>query len=249
MKQNNYAKFLIVLVCTIMLLITLVTPVLAENETSVNFRTVLWGPMKYANCSVWVAQYASPTDDTPINSFSFAVSRVDNWQFTKKMSPGYYKVTFVSIEGQWQSPIFGHTDMFEVHGDKMTVYIAVQDDDDPVNMPDEWLVYGEDTQNFYIWETESTNDTSDIIESNDTGIPNTSVNVDDLPGHDTDIDVVEQETRHDDTLIISPAQTDSVLQDERPSVQIGNIIYTGLTIGLLITSVILLHVLKKRRGA
>ena len=119
--------------------------------TSVTFRVSLknWG--NYASANVYLYRYASLEDKEQMDEVqSFSIYRNNKWQTTKLIEPGYY-AAFTSPNNAMGKNTSCFTSIFEVKGDKMTVYMCNNIDEAIAPCPEQWLVYGEDTQEFYIW--------------------------------------------------------------------------------------------------
>ncbi len=130
-----------------------------EGTTDVNFRIVLKNTMSERYCTVTLWRYDSMTAEEPSHdeSFdsSFPIYGDRNWQKKISLEPGFYEVIGVSIPSLNPKNIRGSSERFEVKGKEMTVYVATDCAEDPVDMPENWLIYGEDNQNFYIWATKT----------------------------------------------------------------------------------------------
>ena len=159
-------------VCLFLAVITLLTVFVssavlsasADDGTDVRFRVVLpndrvW---RLVSCTLSVTRYTDGSYSTPMvddEGFNYVyfirkVYRDNYWQKTvDTLPPGFYRITNVSFDNSWDRICNGESDGFEVKGDKMTVYVGAHETGKTVEMPEQWLVYGEDTQEFGIWAT------------------------------------------------------------------------------------------------
>lgn len=241
------------LLAAILLCTTLVTyqtnPAHAASTTDVNLRMVIKYCGGYALCNVTLKRYESMTSQIPINDDSFnsnfTIRRLDNWEHEIKLEPGFYEVDYVSIPGLFDIPLTGYSERFEVKGDQMTVYVAVDHESDPVQMPDNWLIYGEDNQNFHVWETPETTTPTEPTNPSAPSVPDST-----LPTVDTDVepDPDEPSRETSPSTQTKPTNPDKS-QEETKSAQIGNIIFTVLLLLVLGISIIALFYFKKKRGA
>lgn len=257
--MKSATRFLVVLVIMCCLANMFSTSAFADEElpaTKVTFRVVLYNHMAAATCSVQLARYANATDvaKLPNSDYEnfFSIRRADNWEFTLELPAGFYEVDYVGVTGSWSVDVSGSTKRFEVKGDKMTVYIAVDNPERRVEMPPNWLVYGEDNQNFYIWDT--TPDTPVVTP------PDTSENPD-SPNPDTDTTTpptpdtgVEENTNTPNRDPVPPASSPNITPDddteEKPlSAKIGDYAYIGLAVIILVVCLILYGRIRKERGA
>lgn len=243
----------VVILCTSMFGITAFA---AEQTTDVNFRLVLGNTMQYASCSVKLERYATATSQEPLEDDSFngyfSIKRTNSWEHTMKLEPGFYEIAFVSVVGGWDSDIFGKTERFEVKGDQMTVYVAVENEKEKVPMPPNWLVYGEDTQDFYIWADEIQNPTepTDPSTPDEPTEPTEPGTAPSLPG-DVDIGVEEGSSPERPTSSggSTIAPTNPTEPEQQLSAKIGDVVFYVIIFGILITCIILLKRLQKQRGA
>ena len=227
----------------------------ADGGTTVNFRLVLSRYMNYASCQVFIEQYENMTSKDCIGTRQLSIGRTDLWQGEIELEPGFYQVTYVSVLGSWDARDSGSTERFEVKGDKMTVYVAVDTDDKPAELPPQWLVYGEDDQKFHLWD-----DTPDLIPGNDPTEPgdtteptdpSTPPSGEDLP---TDPDTGTQEGQgpnHGERPDVPTLPNEGEQQDPpvKKSVQIGNIVFYSVIALIFIVCFILLRKIQKDRGA
>lgn len=165
-ERNRLSKgislFLVVVTLLTVVALSATISVSADDNTEVRFRVVLpndrvW---RLVSCTLSVTRYTDNTYTTPMvddEGFNYVyfirkVYRDNYWQRTVDTLPhGFYKVTNVSFDNSWDRICYGETDGFEIKGDKMTVYVGAHETGKTVEMPEQWLVYGEDTQEFGIW--------------------------------------------------------------------------------------------------
>lgn len=243
------------IILTLLLVATITVPALAATEdtlTPVTFRLSLYNYLSGASCEVSLSRFANATDETPIDSgiapSYFSMQRAYNWELTLPLPDGFYEVTYVSMTGNWENYICGHSPRFEVKGDEVTVYIAVDNPKYPAPMPENWLVYGEDTQNFYIWDESTTEMTTP-----DSTPESKPVETQPLPeissGDNNEITTLSPP----DTSSPNETSTDSSETTKEPdpplSVTIGNYIYIGFAFALLFASLYLYIRTQKKRGA
>lgn len=137
----------------------------AESSiTEVTFRIVLEREKvsKLAEANITLCRYTDNTYSSPMQGeYGDIIYRINNiprespWQITVKGLPrGYYKIIDVNFSNNWKISFDVDEPCFEVKGDKMTVYIGSPEKGNTVDMPEQWLVYGEDDQNFGIWAEE-----------------------------------------------------------------------------------------------
>lgn len=248
-------KHVIAFYIMIMLLCCMTFTVYAEGESVVNFRLVLPKYMTYSSCSVYLDKYDSMSSTESIDSTQFSISRTGLWQREIQLEPGYYQVSYVSVIGSWSSMESGLTERFEVKGDKMTVYIAVDTKDNPAPMPDQWLVYGEDKQIFHIWD-----ETPDFIVGNTpkpTENPNDAGNVssptplpgENLPGVSTDTEEDPDGPGHNTKPPIpSLPPSESIQSSVKESAKIGDIIFYVLLGLVFVVCIFLLKKIQKDKG-
>lgn len=248
-------KHVIAFYIMIMLLCCMTSTVYAEDETDVNFRLVLPKYLSYASCAVYLDKYESMTSDIPIDSTQFSIGRTDFWERNLKLPPGCYQVSCVSVVGSWSAMESGVTERFEVKGDKMTVYIAVDTKDNPAPMPDQWLVYGEDKQIFHIWD-----ETPDFIigntpkpTENPNGAENTSSPTplpgEGLPGVSTDTEEDPNGPGHNTKPPIpSLPPSKSTQSSVNESAKIGDIIFYVLLGLVLVVCIFLLRKIQRDKG-
>lgn len=240
-----------ILLLTIILIATAITcyiqPVEAASTTDVNLRMVIKYSNSYAMCNVTLKRYESMTSNMEIidDSFksSFTIRRMEDWEYLIKLEPGFYQVDYVGVPGMLELELTGYSQRFEVKGDKMTVYVAVDNVKDPVKMPDNWLVYGEDEQDFHIWQEQEVTTPTTPTEPNNTAPT--------LPTVDTE----SEEDPDTPSRPTAPANTESntsqnIQQEEKSaSAKVGDILFMIIIIaGLIVCSFVLLY-LKKQRGA
>lgn len=249
------ARRIITLLLAVVILCTaLVTyqsePAHAASTTDVNLRMVIKYCGSYALCNVNLKRYESMTSKMSIadDSFesNFTIRRLDNWEYKLKLEPGFYEIDYVSIPGLFDIPLTGYSKRFEVKGDQMTVYVAVDHESDPVQMPDNWLVYGEDDQSFHIWENPEPTTPSEPTEPSTPTTPDST-----LPSIDTETELDPNEPSRETSPSIptNPTKPDKQQPEQSKSAQIGDIIFLILIVAILAISALLLYHLKKRRGA
>lgn len=248
-------KHVIAFYIMIMLLCCMTSTVYAEGESVVNFRLVLPKYMTYSSCSVYLDKYDSMSSTVPIDSTQFSISRTGLWQREIQLEPGYYQVSYVSVVGSWSAMESGVTERFEVKGDKMTVYIAVDTKDNPAKMPDQWLIYGEDKQIFHIWDG-----TPDMIIGNTpqpTSDPNNPENIstptplpgEELPGVSTDTEEDPNGPgRNTKPPIPSLAPQKPTQSSVNKSAKIGDIIFYILLGLVFVACIFLLRKIQRDRG-
>ena len=73
------------------------------------------------------------------------------YETTIYLDPGYYQIVSVGGSGDLVWDYYGNSDVFEAKGEKMVVYCPLQNNENPVVMPDHPVVYGEDTQTWQRW--------------------------------------------------------------------------------------------------
>lgn len=250
-KLHRISAMLLVVILLFAAVIALKpTRVYAANTTDVNLRMVVKYSGSYALCNVTLKRYASMTSQQALQddsfSSSFTVRRSNKWQYTLKLEPGFYEVDYVSIPGLFDVPLTGYSQRFEVKGDQMTVYVAVENAKDPVQMPDNWLVYGEDEQDFHIWHPQTPTEPSTPTTPTEPSTPSPTI-----PTIDTDTELDPNEPTRE-TRPTSPSDTTKPTKpQEEPSqsAKIGDAVFLILVVILLIISVLLLYYFKKRRGA
>lgn len=251
--MTKSAKFLVVLVLVVCICCTI--PAFAETEettTPVTIRLSLKHYLSGASCNVILSRFANATDTTPIDPgnapTNLSILRGRNWQLTLNLPDGFYEVSSVTMTGNWDNPVFGRSPRFEVKGDSVTVYVAVENLNSPAPMPENWLVYGEDNQNFHIWaETTSDDNTTGPTPGVDTTTP-PSVDTGDLPDVPTgDTDII---TMTPDTSVVVPDTSDETTQTpEEPLLRkIGNYFYPILALVLLCAS-LFLYIWTQKRGS
>lgn len=224
---------------------------LADDTTDVNFRFILNDYMSYASCSVYVSEFETADSDIALNRFTFSVSRTEMWERKLQLTPGFYEITYVSILGSWDATVFGSTERFEVKGDKMTVYVGVDNENDPVQMPEQWVVYGEDNQEFHIWDgTPGYRNDEDDTKPDDTEPPTIPGGIE-LPG---DVDTGTEKdpnAPNRPTAPTIPEQPRPITPDEpiKPSAKIGNIVFYLLAGLIMVVCLFLLRKIQKERGA
>ncbi len=226
----------------------------ADGGTKVNFRLVLHKYMSYSSCTVHLEQYADMTSETPINTQQFSIGSSDLWEREVELEPGFYEVTYVSVLGSWQAREHGNTERFEVKGDIMTVYIAVDTDDKPAELPPQWLVYGEDTQKHHLWDGNP-----DFIIGNgdeETTKPTEPDTTDPVPGEtlpeggDNGTEEGDGPNRPDaPTAPSMPDDNDKPEEPVKDSVRIGNIVFYVAIALIFVVCFILLRKIQKERGA
>lgn len=245
MKIRKYGALLLIVAMLISILCP-ATPVAAADTTQVTFRVVSLHHLSTAWCNVFLSQYPDMTSMMDISDGSFkpqfTISRIANWEYTLELNPGFYEIRVV-LPGLTDDPVVSDTPRFEVKGDKMTVYICAEDSVEKVPRPDEWLVYGEDSQDFFIWADESdasSEDTSPDI--------NTSVDVESLPEFDNS-NVPEDPPARPEVSTPQTEETDKPEESKTQSAKIGDYLFIGIALALLAICLILLHRQQKRRGA
>lgn len=248
----HHTKRLSTLLLTLILLLTMLSSItaFAAPTTAVNIRIVLRNPMKYAACTAYLERYDSMSSQEAIAEQQIPVQRIDNWEKEVQLEPGFYQVVYVGVVGGWEIEILGTSERFEVKGDKMTVYVGVDNDEKPVTMPPNWLVYGEDDQNFGVWADDypPNMDPSTPTEPSDPTTPTPPV--EDLPNPDTGVEKDPNAPNHGSKPTI-PDQDIPKAENpkESPSVQVGNAIFYGLIAIILIVCIFLLRKVQKERGA
>lgn len=222
----------------------------ADEGVDVNIRLILPNYGLYASCSVMLERYDSMTSKDAIETKQITIGRVELWERHIALEPGYWQVVDVFVLGSWSSMEWGCTQRFEVKGDEMTVYVGVDTDEHPAKMPPQWLVYGKDTQEWWLWDgtpdlTIGNKPTEPTEPTPPTTIPGESLPDDpdtgkeeaDGPGHGTRPDVP--------TLPDEPKNPEPVKQ----SVQIGNIVFYSIIGIILLVCLILWRKVQKERGA
>lgn len=187
----------------------------ADSNPKITFRIVLPRDRvgKLAECSITLYQYADDTYSEPLKSqygglITYRISgiiREAPWQKTvTSIPPGYYSVSNVTFANCWDTDYDGFTEGFEVKGDEMTVYIGTPKKGETVEMPDQWVVYGKDTQNFGIWAVDEESSEGDTA-SRDYPLPPLAV--------ESDGEVIEEErpssAPHVETSIADEEETTS----------------------------------------
>jgi hypothetical protein len=178
----------------------------------------------------------------------FSIMRESNWEQAIMLNPGFYEVTYVGINGDWKAELSGASERFEVKGDKMTVYIAVDSDEKPAQMPPNWLVYGEDKQDFGIWNPSS----EDPIFGNPsvTSTPESeSSSIEELPSTNTDVEEASGPDRNSEPPQTSHVSVDAPSDEQSTSVKVGNIVFVVIAFGILGVCILLLRKIQKERGA
>lgn len=229
---------------------------LAAGGTEVNIRLVLNDYTSYASCSVMLEKYDSMTSKEAIDTQKVSIGRTDFWERKVSLEPGFYEIVHVSVLGAWSATEVGSTERFEVKGNKMTVYVAVDNDEKPAELPPQWLVYGEDNQKFHLWDG-----TPDFIVGNDvTGVPNDPTEPQNpdvtLPGEDLpdDPDTGTEEgtgPNHGTAPDVPTLPPDDGPTEEpvKQSVKIGNYLFYGIAGLCMVVCLILLRKVQKERGA
>ncbi len=244
-------KTLIPILMVVIVIASMLPTAFAAEQTEVNVRLVMRSHLSYAACSVTIQQYADATsnEEIPDGAQIFSIMRESNWEQAILLSPGFYEVTYVGITGDWKVELTGASERFEVKGDKMTVYVAVDSPEKPAQMPPNWLVYGEDEQNFGIWDP---NAEDPIFGNPDTTTPPTETTPPEpgeLPTPDTDVSEGEGPNRNPEPPPVEgPSISDEPIT-EKPSVKIGNIFFVVIAFGILGVCIILLRKVQKERGA
>lgn len=222
----------------------------ADGGTKVNIRLVLNKYMSYSSCSVTLEQYADMTSQTPINTKQVSIGATELWEREIELEPGFWRIANVSVLGSWQAQEHGSTERFEVKGDLMTVYVAVDTDDKPATLPPQWLVYGEDNQKHHLWDG-----TPDMIigneptEPTEPSDPTEPIPGETLPG-DGDNGTEEDDRPNRPTVPDLP--DDPGTSPEKPvkqSVKIGNMVFYAMLGLIFIVCFILLRKIQKERGA
>lgn len=227
----------------------------ADTTTDVNIRLILPQYGTYASCSVLLEQYETMTSPEPISTRQVSIGRVEIWERTIPLKQGCWKIADVFVLGSWSAMEYGNTERFEVKGDKMTVYVGVDTDEHPAKMPPQWLIYGEDTQKWWLWDG-----TPDLIVGNEPTAPteptepteSNPIHGESLPGdHDTGVEEDPSGPNHG-TRPFFPTLPDDTQKPQEPvkkSVKIGNIVFY-LIIGLIfLVCLILRRKVQKERGA
>ena len=116
----------------------------------------------YRSLNVLVAECTDATGETLIRAGG-QVSPHDKkitifstgWEKTVSLVPGYYKLSYDSPDYLGvDTLVWGRSEVFEVRAgtEKMYVYIFLQGSAEaPDPEPHEWLIYGEDTRDYWIW--------------------------------------------------------------------------------------------------
>ena len=117
----------------------------------------------YHSLNVLVAECTDSTGETLIRADGKTsphdrkiTLRSTEWEQTVSLVPGYYKLSYESPDyNDAASLVWGRSDVFEVKsGQKMTVYIYLQGSAEQPDPPaNEWVIYGEDTRDYWIWGT------------------------------------------------------------------------------------------------
>ena len=225
--------------------------VMPEHGANVTFRLVLAKYMSYASCNMRLVQYENADSDIIISENRITVGRTGLWEREIVLQPGHYQVTSIFVNGAWDAQESGSSPRFEVKGDKMTVYVAVDSEEQRVQMPDQWLVYGEDQQQFHLWDG-----TPDLMIGNTEAVTNQpaepstdTMHPEELPG-DVNTDLSEDDRPARDTAPNVPNPDSPTTNPPiKRSAQIGNIVFYTLIGTIFIVCFILLYKIKKDRGA
>lgn len=250
--MKKYIAKIIPLLVVILLLSILPTTVHAAAQTEVTFRMSLneWG--NYASANIYLYHYASPDDDQPLDDVkTFPMYRVAKWEATEKVEPGYYVAVAYPTNAMAKDHHFTPmTDLFEVTGEKMTVYICVDIDDKIAPKPDQWLVYGDDPQDFFIWggPEDPDNRFTETSDPGDEPSSTTDPEGEKIPEIDTEVVPAH---RHETTTDPVTPTTDvpSNPPEEKLSAKIGTYIFYAIIGVAGVGGAIALYIMRKRRGA
>lgn len=238
--MTRCTKLMVFLLSLILLVSTFSAIVSADGTTEVTFRMVYYSPGGFASTTLYIYRYSSLDATEPYDRIKAGILRSDNQQWIFQLEPGFYSAKAYP-EGGWEYSLSGSTDIFEVRGDKMTVYVPVESEEYPAPRPDQWLVYGEDNQNFYIWASEEPSEPESS--ENETS----HISGESLPDIDTSVEIIETTS-----IVPTPSREESIAHDsseeEKTSVKVGNYIFSGIVIILLLASIIALYVIRKKRG-
>lgn len=225
---------------------------MADTTTEVNIRLILPQYGAYASCSVLLEQYETMESPEPIATRQVSIGRVEIWERKIPLEPGYWRIVDVFVLGSWSAMEYGNTERFEVKGDKMTVYVGVDTDENPAKMPPQWLIYGEDAQNWWLWDG-----TPDLVIGNEPTEPTEPTEPSTIPGEslpdgpDTGKEE-DPDGPHHGTKPNIPTLPDENQKPQEPikkSVEIGNIVFYVIIGFIFLVCLILLRKVQKERGA
>lgn len=225
---------------------------LADTTTDVNIRLILPQYGAYASCSVLLEQYETMESTEPIATKQVSIGRVEIWERTVPLEPGYWRIVDVFVLGSWSAMEYGDTERFEVKGDKMTVYVGVDTDEYPAKMPPQWLIYGEDTQKWWLWDG-----TPDLVIGNEPTEPTEPTEPSTVPGEslpgdpDTETEEDPNGPQHGTkpTIPTLPEDPNTPQKPIKQSVKIGNIVFYGIIGLIFLICLILWRKVQKERGA
>lgn len=241
-----------------MICISSIPLVYAADTTSITVRVCYYSVGQYPATTIVFERYTSMDSAEPYKRYyqdsegrDFFANRSDLHQTTVKLEPGYYDI-IVFPQNAWSTDAEGKTERFEVRGDIMTVYVACDTPDYPAPMPPEWLVYGEDNQNFSIWGSGSLwvdpEDRPTVSTTSDPENPGGTTPPESLPPENTSVEPIP-----DDSSATIPPDNSKIPErqneTESKSATIGTWIFTGFLILSAIVCGFILIRLRRKRGA
>lgn len=236
----------------LMLGFTIQPTAMADTTTEVNIRLILPQYGAYASCSVILEQYESMESTQPITTKQVSIGRVEIWERSVPLEPGYWQIVDVFVLGSWSAMEYGNTERFEVKGDKMTVYVGVDTDEHPAKMPPQWLIYGEDAQKWWLWDG-----TPDLVIGNEPTTPTEPTPPETVPGEslpgntDTGTEEDPNGPHHgtQPTIPTLPAENQKPEEPMKKSAEIGNIVFYVIIGLIFLVCLVLWRKVQKERGA
>ena len=134
----------------------------AEGEEHNVYFRIVWNEkhVKYASVSMTVVKYADAEATTRLDVFSFDCKARNTWERKVALENGYYQVVEVTPVNEYETLIVGQSDVFQVNGSELTVYVGIAPNGASYELPDPWVVDGHDGRPIWIWNKDNSADVS-----------------------------------------------------------------------------------------